>query len=126
MKIKTLILLITTLALVSGCAAAQVTLIPGAERVVLHKGDAPRNAVEVGPVEVTHGYGCGAFGAKGTYTGAYQVLRNKAWRLGANFVRIDVITRPFMNTRQGCFDNRFILLGVAFRVPPHTPAKGNP
>jgi hypothetical protein len=103
----------------SACGGAAATLVPGAERVVVHKGDAPADAVEVGPVEATDGNGCGAFGTRGTYAGAYIQMRNAAYQLGANFVRIDSIEQPHMdpNPRASCFHNEFTLLGVAFKLP---------
>jgi hypothetical protein len=47
------------------------------------------------------------------------VLRNAAYQLGANFVRIDSIEQPHMdpNPRASCFHNEFTLLGVAFKLP---------
>ena len=110
-----------------GCGSVQVTEpLPGAERVRIVKGDAPADAVEVGPIEATSGYGCGAFGERGTYTTAYAVLRNEAVKVGANLVRIDSMREPYFAAAESCYHNEFTIQGVAFRVASPAPSARAP
>ena len=79
-----------------GCAATAppVKVAPGAMRVVIRKADPPPGYIEMGPISASHGYGCGYFGKKGTYESAYNALRNKAAKHGADYVRIVGTSEP--------------------------------
>jgi hypothetical protein len=113
--------------LVMGCVAKTPVVSPAGQRVQVSKNDPPRGFVEIGPITVRHGHGCGGVGKKGTYEGAYAALRNEAGRLGAHYVRIDIASRP--HHIPDCRLNRYKLSGVAFRrtseprkTPPPRPA----
>jgi hypothetical protein len=91
----------------------QVKLTPQAANVRTGKDDPPAELVEAGPVEATHGSGCGGFGKVGTYEGAYTLLRNKAASLGATYVRITTITEP--HPEGDCYSDAFVIRGIAYR-----------
>lgn len=100
-----------------------VTLEPGAEQVQVSKGDPPAGSVEIGALTAVHGKGCGAFGFLGDYENARTELRNAAHQARADYVRLDLATEPHLATQQ-CYDNRFTLMGVGYRLP--TTATGAP
>ena len=106
-----------------GCAAAIPELTADAERVRIQKGDAPRGYAEIGPVSAIHGSGCGGFGERGSYEGAYAVLKNRAAELRADFVRIDVAVEPHPTPQ--CFVNEYAIRGVAYRRSARRPAAGD-
>jgi hypothetical protein len=95
-----------------GATAAAVVPSPGAATVKVTKADPQGGCSEVGPIEGIHGSGCGSFGRAGTYEGAYATLKNEAVAKGANYVRIDQQIQP--HSEAGCFDQRFVIRGVAF------------
>lgn len=113
----------------ASCAeATPVAVSPEAQQITIGKSDPPAGAREVGPVEATHGHGCGGFGARGSYESALAELRNKTAEMGGNYVQIMTMTEP--HSEHGCFDQRFIIRGVVFRVqgaPAELPvAKASP
>jgi hypothetical protein len=101
--------------LLLGCggSARVPPLSPGAPDVEFGKSDPGPGFVELGPIESSHGSGCGLYGTKGSYEGAYITLRNEAARMGADYVRIDVAQMP--HSTPGCYVNEYKLSGVAFR-----------
>lgn len=74
--------------------------------------DAPRGLYEIGPIEVQHGRGCGMYGRRGTYEGAYALLRNEAARMGATYVKITEQIGP--HGVEGCFVNGFVIRGILY------------
>lgn len=98
-----------------GCGgrAAVPPLSAGAQEVVIRKVDPPVACEEVGPIQGIHGRGCGLYGKRGSYEGAYTALRNLAVQRRADYVRLDSESEPHLEGQ--CFVNRFVLRGVAFR-----------
>jgi len=96
-----------------GGTAAVPPLAAGAGDVVLRKAEPPGECKEVGPVSVQHGNGCGLYGKRGTYEGAYAALKNKAATMRADYVRMDALNEP--HGLPNCYVNTYEISGVAFR-----------
>jgi hypothetical protein len=113
--------LLSIIALLSSCGgkASVEPLSAEATAVTVRKGDAPPGSQEVGTIEGEHGSGCGAFGEKGTYEGAMNALREKAVSLGADYVALISVTEPHRSGE--CFDQRFTLRGLAYKVANEQP-----
>ena len=114
---KILLIFFPEIILIAGCGGKVSTapLTPEGQKVQVTKAEPPPGCVEVGLIEAISGGGCGMYGAQGTYEDAYNILRNKAAEMGANHVRMDSQIPP--HGEAGCFDNRFVIRGVAFRCP---------
>ena len=69
---------------------------------------------EAGAITATHGGGCGLYGWRGNYEGAYTLLRNKAAQLGADYVQILRLTGPHMEGI--CAQKGFVIDGIAYRA----------
>ena len=111
-----------TLVLVSGCAryAAVPVLSPAERGVTIAASEPPASAVLLGPVQASHGKGCGILGsARGTLEGATALLREAAARRGADFVQLLTTTEPYSG--RDCFHQEYSLTGVAYRVAPPAP-----
>jgi hypothetical protein len=92
----------------------------------------PRTGVEIsdaapppgyeplGPIEATHGQGCGVFGKDGTREGAMDALTALASKRGADFVHVVEVSEPHP-TRQ-CFEHEYKLRGLAYRANRSVPA----
>lgn len=104
-----------------GCTAAQLAvtplLVPGAENVRVGRDDPDSSMVEIGPIIAKHGSGCGYAGSRGTYEGAYNILKNLAVEMGAEFVRI-MMVQIEPHSREGCFDNHYVIRGIAYQARP--------
>jgi hypothetical protein len=99
-----------------GCSASlanPVTLHPEAMRVEIGKADPGKDAQEIAPITVVHGEGCGVYGSVGTYEGAYNLLKNRAAALGADYVEIMTLQPP--HTEGRCFLDAFVIQGTAYR-----------
>jgi hypothetical protein len=106
--------------LLSCGAAAQVEPIsPEAEKVIVRKSDPPSTATDLGPLEVEHGSGCGGYGRQGSYEGALNLLKAEAASRGADYVSLLSMTEP--HSEHGCFDQRFILRGAAYKLGSEQP-----
>ena len=92
---------------------------PLASGVRVGKADAPLGSVDLGVIEAEHGHGCGGFGERGSLEGAMVVMRNKAAERGANYVALLSTLEPHL--AGGCFDDRYVLSGMAFRTPLAMP-----
>lgn len=99
-----------------GCTAGVEPLTPAGRHVTIRKAEPPSGYVEVGPVSGVSGSGCGMYGSKGNYEGAYNALRNRAGEMGAHFVRIDIAEAPGQRALD-CYDNTYTLRGVAYKRP---------
>jgi len=111
-----------------GCAVADLPAAArGSETVQVRKGDPPDGYIEVGAISATNGNGCGGFGARGTHEGAMAELKNQAVRMKADYVRLDIAVEPH-DVPGGCFDNDYVLRGVAFRrgAAPVSSASASP
>jgi hypothetical protein len=115
--------LVVGLALGLGCATAQPrpTLAEGAEQIRTGKGDPDPGMEEIGPIEVWDGKRCGHFGKQGSFKDVMIRLKNRAAQMQADYVQIFTITEPHPVTST-CFDDRFIIRGVAFRRGQATTA----
>jgi hypothetical protein len=111
------IIAVASLAALAGCfvTAQPVVMSPRASTVRVGKSDPPLACQDLGPIEAVHGSGCGGFGARGDYHGAYNVLRNQAAGTGGNYVRMDVQLAP--HSEHGCFDNRYVIRGIVYACP---------
>ena len=113
LKIITFFLLVTSLV---GCATPTpptVFLLDGAREVRVAKSDPPDSYKEVGQVSVADGQGCGGFGYLGTYQRAMVLLKNSAYRMGADYVQLFAISEPRLVS--DCFVNQYKLSGTAYR-----------
>lgn len=97
----------------AGCLASVPSVSSRGNSVRTGRGDPGPDYMELGSITATHGSGCGGFGAKGSYDGAYALMRNRASERGANYVRIDFESAP--HSTPSCFDNEYVLRGVAYR-----------
>ena len=95
---------------------------PGSE-VEVSKASPPPNSREVGPVEGSHGRGCGYFGSMGTLEGATNALKNHAGSMQANYVEILSVSEPYSDGE--CSHNTFSIRGMAYRVP-EAPSVASP
>lgn len=116
-RVSVLGLTLATGTLIAGCGvpASSAVLSPMGQTVRVGRSDAEAACVELGPVETTHGSGCGMFGRQGTYEDAYVLFRNRAAELGANYLRLDQQVPP--HSESGCYNQEFTIRGVAFRCP---------
>ena len=101
--------------LLTGCVATvqSVTQLGGLVEV----GKGPRDAkyFEIGPISASSGNGCGGYGLRGTYEAAFVNLKNKAGELGANYVWIQKTIEPHLAPGGICFDNEYIIEGIAYK-----------
>jgi hypothetical protein len=93
---------------------------PRANEVKVGKADPPPGSTDLGPIEAAHGQGCGLFGEHGSLEGAMVALRNVAAQRNANYVALLSTTEPHADA--GCYDDRFVIRGIAYRVFPRSPA----
>jgi hypothetical protein len=82
---------------------------PHAREVEVGKSDPPPGSVEIGPIEASHGDGCGTFATTGTLEGAMILLRNEAVRRGANYVTL------LSTGQERCLE--LTVRGIAYRIP---------
>lgn len=112
------------LAVTTGCGAKAVEpAVPGAAEVVLSEAPAPTGHVEVGPLAVQSGKGCGFGSEAGSREEADAKLRAQAAKLGATFVRVTSVQAPRPNHQ--CLEHEYKLTGIAYRkivAPPATAA----
>src|SRR5690606_16748028 len=94
--------------------AAIPTLTDGGRAIQTGTRDATHGLEEVGPIEVSNGSGCGGFGRKGSYEGAYAMLRNRAAEMGATYVKITQQEAPYADG--SCMHNEFTIRGIAYRA----------
>jgi hypothetical protein len=111
---STAVLGVAPVVALAACRAPVPPLSPAAEGVEVGERDAPSGASNLGPVEATHGEGCGIHGTQGTYESAVAVLRNEAAARGGDYVHIVKAVEP--HVEGGCYDNRFIVRGILFRT----------
>jgi hypothetical protein len=107
---------------IAACQAKAVVAEPRAEAVDVEKADPPPGSRGLGIVYAVHGGGCGVTGDEGNYDGAVALLRNKAVQRGGNYVQILTTIAP--HTENSCFDNRFVIRAVIYRVAPVGPVGG--
>ncbi len=98
--------------------------LPNSSRIVVAKSDPPLGASELGSIEAVHGNGCNGYGLRGTFDGAMIILRNTAQLRGANYVMLISTLEPHQEL--GCYDDRFMIRGLAYRLPTQTPAQPSP
>jgi hypothetical protein len=103
--------------LLAGCAPTLVQFNTRAEQVTVSKENPGPGYKEIGPISASHGEGNGVIGRKGTYEGAYTLLKNKAADTGADHVMILNIVEADSNPNDPG-DNHFVIRGVAYRKSP--------
>jgi len=100
--------------LAAGCAASRVEVVPEASRVRVGSQAPSGDAEQIGAVTAQHGGGCGLYGSRGTYEGAFSALRNKAAQLGADYVQIVRVREPRLEG--ACMNQAFVIDSVAYRL----------
>jgi hypothetical protein len=119
MRARPVVLMASLAWILCACRAAQaVPLTPEGQAVEVDKLSPSGSARNLGPVDVSHGGGCGAFAVKGTYEGAVAELRNRAAELGGNFAQIQTVTEPHDDS--GCTTGGYAIRGIVFFVS-HAP-----
>lgn len=123
---RRLLMIAVSMSLVA-CASARpktVEVTAAGSTVQAGKADPGAEYVELGPITVAHGGGCGRDTIRGTYEGAYAMLRNAAARMGGDYVRIDVANPS--HYVENCRSASYALSGVVFefvdRRPPAVPS----
>ena len=111
-NILTLVLSTFVVAL-SGCTVSTEALVAGAEDIRVGQNDPETDMVEVGPISATSGNGCGSLGQMGSYEGAYNALKNRAFAMGADYVQILGQSSP--TNSSGCRGNTYSISGIAYR-----------
>jgi len=115
------LLIALVLAVTTGCGAKAVEpVVPGADGVVLSEDPAPTGHVEVGPLSVQSGKGCGFGSEAGSRENADAKLRAEAAKLGATFVRVTSVQAPRPNHQ--CLEHEYKLTGIAYRKIVVAPA----
>jgi hypothetical protein len=109
-------------AALGSCRGGPAPVPPHPAAVEIRHDDPPPGAKNLGPIESISGHGCGLYGSKGSYEAALAGLRDQAQGRGGDVVRITKAIEP--HVEGGCYDVRFVIRGVVFRVapPPETPA----
>jgi hypothetical protein len=107
----------------AGCTAGRVQIVADASRVRVGS-QAPSGDVEqLGALTAQHGGGCGLYGARGTYEGAFAVLRNKAAEIGADYVQILRVREPRLEG--ACMNQAFVIDAIAYKLA-RRPAESRP
>ncbi len=106
----------------AACTAAEVIVAPDTSRV--RTGNQPPVGAhqQIGAVTAQHGGGCGLYGTRGNYEGAYTLLRNKAAKLGADYVHILRVTEPRLEGI--CMNQAFVIDGMAYKIAQRQPPAG--
>jgi hypothetical protein len=103
-----------------GCAALPVepvTFSPGAANVRIGTPSPGVGATDLGMVKGSDGQGCGLFGTTGTQERAYTSLKNNAMAMGADYVQILTVIKPFQDGQ--CWHNKeYSISGMAYKLPP--------
>jgi hypothetical protein len=97
---------------------------PSATSVQISEDDPPPGYEPLGPIEATHGQGCGVFGEDGTREGAMNALTALASKRGADFVHVIEVSEPHP-TRQ-CFEHEYKLRGLAYRRASRSASRAVP
>jgi Domain of unknown function (DUF4156) len=105
----------------AGCTASQVQIDSASLNVQIATTPPKGNVVQLGPVTARHGGGCGLYGAEGNFEGAATILRNKAARMGANYVQI--IHQQGEHMTGICLDRGYTIDAMAYHVEAE-PASG--
>lgn len=98
----------------AGCTAGKVATLPDTSRVRVGSQPPSGPNEQLGAITAKHGGGCGLYGARGSYEGAFTLLRNKAAELGADYVQILRVTEPRMEGI--CLSQAFVIDGMAYRI----------
>jgi hypothetical protein len=110
-----IVLAAALLGLLLSCGAAPATLLtPQGQAVETGRGPPPIGARNLGPIDASHGSGCGLFAVRGSYEGALAQLRNLASEIGGNYVQIESVIEP--HDDGGCTTGGFAIRGVVFFV----------
>ena len=106
----------------AGCSAAQVAVTPDASRVRVGTQPPGESYEQLSAITAKHGGGCGLYGTRGDYEGAYTILRNKATQLGADYVQVVRVTEPHLEGM--CMNQAYVIDGLAYRLPGQRPVLG--
>ncbi len=122
-------LLVLALVLSSALGCARAAPPPSAADALRVSNEPPApGAVSLGPVRAVDGEGCGVFGTMGSEKRAMSALRHEAQALGADYVRITKLTKPYAD--HACVHKEYAVEGVAYRSrspeAPTPPAEAAP
>jgi len=107
---------IVVLAVLASCRATPPAATGGVRPIAVAKADPPPGARSLGAIEVVSGHGCGLYGTNGSYEAAVAELRGETEARGGDYVRVTRVIEP--HVEGGCYDVRFVIRGVVFRVNP--------
>jgi hypothetical protein len=99
--------------LACGGAAPKPQVAADSNKVEVGKGDPPSGFVQMQTLEVQHGSGCGLYGTKGNFDGAYALLRDEGHKIGADYVQIMTVQEPYSDG--ACAHQEYRMTGVAYR-----------
>jgi hypothetical protein len=91
-----------------------------AKTVKVAKSDPADNYSEIGPITATDGFGCGAFGNRGSYDLAMVRLKNMAHEKGGDYVQLVTLTEPHL--RGNCMDNVYTISGTLYKKTSDSPS----
>lgn len=98
----------------AACTAGRIDGVPEASRVRVGSQAPSGDIDQLGAITAQHGGGCGLYGARGTYEGAFAVLRNKAAQIGADYVQILRVKEPRLEG--ACMNQAFVIDGMAYKL----------
>lgn len=121
MNTKKALLSCLALALCGCTSAPPLQLVSGADKVIVAKADPGDYYEIIGPVSGVDGKGCGAFGYRGTFERAIDILRNNTAVRGGDYAQIITLTEPHL--RGDCYDNQYAISANAYKkVRTQTPS----
>jgi hypothetical protein len=107
------VMVVVAALLACGGAAPKPQVAADSNEVEVGKGDPPAGFEQMQTLEVKHGSGCGLYGTKGNFDGAYAMLRNEGHKVGADYVQIMTVQEPYSDG--ACAHQEYRMTGVAYR-----------
>jgi hypothetical protein len=112
------IILIPSLILLASCAstAPKITLLDDAKNIkIFRKVDPPISCNEITTIVVSHGNGCGAFGAVGNFDDVYKAFKNEVVNNKGNAALLQSETPP--HSSPNCWVNEYVMRGIVYACP---------